>query len=232
MRTGVCCSCKSFRDLKIFLVVDFVRAILEHMEKQELAYQNSERWNMLLEEGKLLITKGADEIYLIEELTQKDSERLYNAYKSGTIHVLQRAPVNEILLSVISKLDRAGVIYKKVEDIVTTTPLSFDVRWVGVRHERIERLLNFFTKNAKHLALSLDRTPPDLLIIVRTSGRLAQVMEDYEKITSPHLFVDIAYDHTLSLGPLVFVGETACLGCFLGRVTRNWGDAGRQRFQT
>jgi bacteriocin biosynthesis cyclodehydratase domain-containing protein len=34
----------------------------------------------------------------------------------------------------------------------------------------------------------------------------------------------MAFHHTLSLGPLVFPGETACIACLQGRVSIRWGD--------
>jgi hypothetical protein len=53
---------------------------------------------------------------------------------------------------------------------------------------------------------------------------MVDLLENYGEIKVPHLFVDLAYDHTVSIGPLVFPGETACLSCFVGRIIRNWGD--------
>jgi len=40
-------------------------------------YKKNKNWNMLFEDGKLFILKGADEIYLLDEA---DGE-LYDAYK-------------------------------------------------------------------------------------------------------------------------------------------------------
>ena len=195
------------------------------MERQIFVYENSPRWNLLIEDGKLLITKGADEIYLIEELTGKGSEIVYESYKNGKIHEIKANITDGKILGVISKLEKAGVIYKKNENIVASKPLNFSVRWIGNPNQKILNLLEQFSKNIEQLHLDTGVSSPDILIMIRTSAKLAETMKDYDKIKSPHLFVDIAYDHTLSFGPLVFPGETACLGCFIGRITRNWGDA-------
>lgn len=66
----------------------------------------------------------------------------------------------------------------------------------------------------------------DLLVIARVNSTYAKLLEkiNYADITTPHLFIDIAYHHTLSVGPLVFPGETACVACLQGRIGKRWGD--------
>ena len=132
---------------------------------------------------------------------------------------------DEKILAVISKLEKAGVIYKKDANIALLKLVNFSVSWIGNPNQKILNLLEQFSKNSKQIHFGADVNTPDILIMIRTSAKLAETMKDYGKIKYPHLFMDIAYDHTLSLGPLVFPGETACLGCFIGRVTRSWGDA-------
>lgn len=195
------------------------------MEKQTLIYERSPRWNMLIEDEKLLITKGADEIYLIEELSGEDAKNLFEAYKNGKIHETKANSTDEKVLEVIAKLEKTGVIYKKSKGDVLSKPINFAVNWIGNPNQKISHLLEQFTKGSEQLQLQINSGVADLLVIIRTSAKLSEVMRDYEEIKIPHLFVDFAYDHTLSLGPLVFPSETACLGCFIGRITRNWGDA-------
>ena len=64
----------------------------------------------------------------------------------------------------------------------------------------------------------------DLLLMIRTNRQLKDVLQDYDKITVPHLYVDLAYSNTISIGPLVYKNDTACLGCYIGRLAKNWGD--------
>lgn len=66
----------------------------------------------------------------------------------------------------------------------------------------------------------------DLVLLSRTRTTLRDLLVrvDYPAITKPHLLVDAAYHHTLSVGPLVIPGETACAACLQGRVTARWGD--------
>ncbi len=66
----------------------------------------------------------------------------------------------------------------------------------------------------------------DIVIVVRTNSTFAELLGNikYVSLTKPHLFIDMAYHHTLSLGPLVFPGETACIACLQGRISTRWGD--------
>jgi bacteriocin biosynthesis cyclodehydratase domain-containing protein len=67
-------------------------------------------------------------------------------------------------------------------------------------------------------------TDADLLVWIRTRTSLLDTLGDYATVRVPHLLVDLAYHHTLSIGPLVWPGDTACLGCFGGRIRHLWGD--------
>jgi len=66
----------------------------------------------------------------------------------------------------------------------------------------------------------------DILIVVRSNSTYAELLENikYQSLIKPHLFVDVAYHHTLSIGPLVFPGETACIACLQGRISTRWSD--------
>jgi len=196
-----------------------------NMTRDHFTYKNNPRWNVLIENGKLLITKGADEIYLIDELDENEANALYAAYQ---INNLNNSDVqdNEKIRNAILKLEKAGVIYKSTEEIEKLKEnLSFSLRWIGAEHSKISNLLEEFCKNSKQLSLTKAEKSSMFSVVIRGSGKLTEVMKNYSEIEHPHLFVDIAYDHTISLGPLVFPKETACLGCFVGRLTRNWGDA-------
>ncbi|MCX7928088.1 MAG: hypothetical protein N2558_00185 [Patescibacteria group bacterium] len=196
------------------------------MPQKTLIYEKSLNWNMLIEDGKLIITKGADELYLVEELSGEDCQKLYQAYKENKIHKFKNnSTVNENILQVISKLEKAGVIYKKDASYSESKPVGFAIRWIGASNKKIFHWLKKFVEKEEKLFIQNESDGANLMVIVRTSGKLSEVMRDYENIKIPHLFFDVAFDHTLSLGPFVFPNETACLGCFIGRITRNWGDA-------
>jgi bacteriocin biosynthesis cyclodehydratase domain-containing protein len=81
-------------------------------------------------------------------------------------------------------------------------------------------------ESEKFLVVSSLRQRPDVLLIVRAYGTYAGFLTGiaYDKIEKPHLFIDLAYHHTVSIGPLVFPGRTACVACLQGRIASRWGD--------
>ncbi len=66
----------------------------------------------------------------------------------------------------------------------------------------------------------------DLLVLIRTNETLSGFIDEYDylTITKPHIFLDLAYEHTISLGPLVFPGLTSCVACLKGRIETRWDD--------
>jgi bacteriocin biosynthesis cyclodehydratase domain-containing protein len=65
---------------------------------------------------------------------------------------------------------------------------------------------------------------PDLLLVVRTTGTLVDLVEVARETTVPHLLLDLAYHHTAAIGPFVVPGSGACLACLAVRAGRRWGD--------
>lgn len=189
-------------------------------------YKKNPRWTMFLEDDQLFVAKGADEIYLIEELSPDDAKKLYQAYKSDEVHILKSTSTNEKILKAIQSLEKSGVIYIKDDIYDSLKSVSFSIKWFDKVNDKILNILKQFigTSNKLNLTTKTNFNDADLLIIIRTSGKLQEVFKDYEKIKIPHLFVDITYDHFISLGPFVFPEKTACLSCFIGRITYNWGD--------
>jgi len=190
-----------------------------------VTYGKNLSWNMLIEDGKLLITKGADEIYLIEEIAGDAADNFYNSYVNDSIHELQRNTTDDHVRDAITKLVKVGVIIKENTQPSSSSSLFFSINWIGNSVTQINSLLEQFALSSKEIHISNVENSATLLVLIRNSSTLAEVTKEYEKISIPHLFVDLAYDHTLSFGPFVFPGETACLNCFVGRITRNWGDA-------
>lgn len=76
------------------------------------------------------------------------------------------------------------------------------------------------------LSTQVDSKRAAFLVIVRTTSTYAQLLENiaYQDIWQPHIFIDLAFHHTVSIGPLVFPGETACIACLQGRISTRWGD--------
>lgn len=65
---------------------------------------------------------------------------------------------------------------------------------------------------------------PELTVVVRTAGSLAQLVEEAANINGRHLLLDLTGHHTISLGPFVSPGLTSCVGCYGTRLGNRWGD--------
>lgn len=161
-------------------------------------------WSITQQDKSLIVSGGADARYEIE--LENDESSFFATVKPNSPftrskleghdnRVLEELITAEIVVPVLKKSDSL-----KVSTLGDTNELTLTF------HE--------------------DAPTADLLIIVRVNSTYADLLEkiEYQKITKPHLFVDMGFHHTLSLGPLVFPGETACIACLQGRVSTRWGD--------
>jgi bacteriocin biosynthesis cyclodehydratase domain-containing protein len=182
-----------------------------------MMYKKNENWNMIMEEKRLFVTQGADEVYYLDEISTEQAPVLYDAYQENTLHTLADKPD---FIQIVKKLERAGVIYQnKFAAKNENLKIALDFRGKTDVREYFEGVLSLQGR-----AIDIVEENPDLLLIFRMNTTLLDVLESYETVTVPHLFIDLAYAHTVSIGPLVFSGETACLRCVVGRLTKNWGD--------
>ena len=166
---------------------------------------------MVIEGGRLFVTKGADEIYYLDEAKEGFAEPIFNAYQDDRLDGLAD---EDGFGGIIKALEKAGVIYK--ERFIEGNALKIAIRYYGSPLDGLA---------IEGATAAADASDCGLLILARTNTTLRQVLEGYGEISVPHLFVDLAYSHTISIGPLVFKNDTACLGCFIGRLAKNWGDA-------
>lgn len=65
----------------------------------------------------------------------------------------------------------------------------------------------------------------DLVVVVRRTCSLWMIAELTSRLEQLHLFVDLSFHHTVSIGPLVVPHQTACISCLAGRVTERWGES-------
>jgi bacteriocin biosynthesis cyclodehydratase domain-containing protein len=181
-------------------------------------YIPNERWSLRFEDGLLVLSAGADELYVLEDATTETGAELAAAWEEGSIDVDSLShPAHELLTQLLA----AGIIgTEPAKDGVARVALQV----VGDRVPALEQAIAAAlaaSDSLTHVALELS----ELAVYVRTNGRLMDVYDETpEWQLRPHLLLDAAFDHTISLGPLVFPGDTACLGCLAGRIVHYWGD--------
>lgn len=175
----------------------------------------SPAWTTLLDGGRLILSGGADAHFLVDEVDAADAERVHRAWHAGSLHELEERPT---LRAVLDAFARLGAIER------TRPPagaLRVGLVFAGDPDARIAELLRGFGE--RHGLRVEPGAEGDLVVVHRTNADLLAAAKAAPAAV-PHLLVDAAFQHTLSLGPLVWPGETACIGCLAGRIAAAWGD--------
>lgn len=177
-------------------------------------YRPSPAWSLTYEDGLLVLSAGADRLYGIDDLDDESAAELLAAWERGNVSpdalsTRARAAAEELL--------EAGAVESAV---AVRTKVA--LRWVGRPDEELERQLGAGIGASRDLRPAAEDA--ELVLVVRTTGRLVEAYDEAEPISVPHLLLDVAYHHTVSIGPLVVAAETACLACLAGRIGRLWGD--------
>jgi bacteriocin biosynthesis cyclodehydratase domain-containing protein len=187
------------------------------------AYRKSPEWTLLLEADQLVASAGADELYLVDEVQPAEARALHRAFGDDTLAALPAA-----YDAILRKLERLGAIVRAQP--VAGPRLRASVRSAGGSDAAAApvaaAIAAAIEADADGGLARVDEREAELVVWVRGAGTLFDAIggEAYARLRTPHLFVDLAYHHTISIGPLVWPGETACLGCLTGRIRHTWGD--------
>lgn len=169
---------------------------------------------MFLEDDRLVASAGADALFLLDELDARGARALLELWDKDQLDAAPAA-----LAGAVRDLTRLGAAGPAAEPVGT---LGYHLAAVGEAGSLEAALAALTTLDTGLERASLaDAT---LAVVVRAGGTLFEVADFAARIKVPHLFVDLAYEHTLSIGPLVFPGETACVSCLAGRIRFTWGD--------
>ena len=185
-----------------------------------MKYEKNINWNVFIEDNKLFITKGADEIYYLDEVTEEQAKKISEAYTNNFIdELLKNNDYNEV----INKLEKVGVIYKK-KFISNNKKIKVYIKYYGKPSKKLrQEIVNIFLKrNDINIVDEINNS--DLALLIRINVPLKNLLEDYRKTKTPHILIDLGYANNISIGPIVYE-ETACLGCYIGRLIKNWGDS-------
>ena len=185
-----------------------------------MKYEKNKNWNIFIEDNKLFITKGADEIYYFDEATDEQVNDIYNAYSSDNWDaLLSDHDYDEI----IEKLEKVGVIYKK-KYTLNSKKVKLHIKYYGKPNADLKNeIINVISKkNNIKLVDKIDES--DLALLIRINVPHKNLLEDYSKMKKPHILIDLGYSNNISIGPIVYE-DTACLSCYIGRIAKNWGDS-------
>jgi hypothetical protein len=177
--------------------------------------QLSKQWRLEQRGVELYVFGGQDAIFTID--LEKNNKSFFATLKHGQKFTADTLTLND--RTALEQLISAEVV----------TPLLGKRVKSGVR-------IKFKIVSKKSVASAfmldgasfkqIDSNDYDFLLMIRTNETLKEFLEEnnYLELTKPHLFLDLAYNHTISLGPLVFPGVTSCIACLEGRIGMRWGD--------
>ncbi len=187
------------------------------MKSPSPRYRVNDSWSLTYEEGLLLLNAGADRIFAIEDVEAAVADELIGQWRTKRFDPGELSREGR---EIFEQLLTAGII---INQIAEQPVYRIKLQFVGDE----DATLTTAIRSQLGVALKMVKEGDcDLLVIIRTNGRLQDILDgSYGEISSPHLLLDLAYEHSVSLGPLVFRGDTACLSCLVGRLTTYWGDA-------
>lgn len=194
---------------------------------------NSPAWTLLEQahDGRMLLvlTGGADETYIVDEAVSNTCvRRVFQAWQNESLSSLQDDPECG---AAVRQIQRVGALVP-FRAVGAVNRLS--VAWLGDPCESLmPALATMMAEN--RIALQGDASrdagadaanTDDLLLVVRTNAQWDCALSTYAALRprQRHLFIDAAYHHTVSIGPYVVPGETACVACLGHRVAHRWGD--------
>lgn len=181
-----------------------------------MAYSADPRWALVHDPGVLVLHAGADELFAIEDVGDTVAAELLALWSA---EVMRPESLSQEATDILHQLEAAGIVRNLLEPRLE---YALDLRFAGSRDEDLAAAVT----DALPTAITIgDEEAADLVLFVRTDGTLGDIVDDgYETLTAPHLLLDLAFDHTICLGPLVFTRQTACLSCLVGRLSHYWGD--------
>lgn len=170
-------------------------------------------WALVREGAGLVVHGGADLRYAIPGVPDQAASELASGWCGG---LLDRRSLSPRAAEVLDQLVLLGALGTGLGPGREPAARTVRVVCVGPPLPGLDAAL---------ASAGLEGAPgAALTLVLRTSGALAAVAQVAADLSGPYLFVDAAYHHTVSLGPLVLPGQTACLSCLAGRVASGWGD--------
>lgn len=182
-----------------------------------MTYAADRGWALVHDPGLLVLHAGADELFAIEDVPDAVVAELLALWRADEMHP---EALSQEAADVFEQLKASGI----VRNVMEPRPAyELELRFAGSRHAALEAAIA--AALPERIAVARDGAEADLVLFVRTNSTLAEVAGDgYAELRTPHLLLDLAFGHTISLGPLVFADQTACPACLVGRISHLWGD--------
>lgn len=173
-------------------------------------------WRAQARDEGLVVFAGADLIYLVPDVPRADAEVLAGAFDGRDIDPATLPPSAR---DVVPQLRSLGALRPAaLPGPGQSRTLSIGTQILG---DASPDLVAALAKTFPPLG------QPDVLVVVRTTARLAELVGlsvGLVRSGQIHVLLDLAFHHTIALGPLVVPGASACLECLARRAGNRWGD--------
>ncbi len=190
----------------------------------DLRTRRSEHWSLRWDERQhlLMAEAGGDERFGLSELDELGAEPLLKAWDNDAFDNLHNAPI--ATRTALEKLRLLGA----VTSGPPPTPAKQRVTTLAVGWAAVPSVNALRALHRDHLEFSNqeDETVDiDFVVVVRCGGSYTDLLNSTQAIANiPHLFVDASFHHTISIGPIVVPGVTACLACLTTRLGSRWDE--------
>ncbi len=192
----------------------------------------SANWSLRWDEQQnlLLAEAGDDERFGLSDFNAQEAAPLLDAWITDSFEALETAPpATQIALE---KLRLLGAITSG--PTANVTPLRVFAMAVGTAAEPALQALLSIKRDHLHFADSENPETEtgskfdfdfDLAIVIRCGGSYNDLLTSTQFLAKiPHLFLDASFHHTISIGPVVVPGMSACLQCLTIRLADRWAE--------
>jgi bacteriocin biosynthesis cyclodehydratase domain-containing protein len=174
-------------------------------------------WRAFPVDGGVELTAGADLAYQLPDLPSADAAflmELFGPTDREPNHRIEPDRLSDGLRQLVPRLQALGAL-RPTGLPACPSPTVF-LAVVGEQPPALNAALAD--------AMSVVDGDADLILVVRTTSTWQEITETAAELRRPHLVLDLAYHHSVAIGPLVVPGASACLGCLALRIARRWGD--------
>ena len=150
-----------------------------------MKYLKNKNWNVFIEDNKLFISKGADEIYYFDEATEEQAKNIYEAYNNDNFDILLQDQTYD---EIIEKLEKVGVIYKR-KFSSNNKNIKLNIKYYGKPNDKLKNEITNILSKRTNIKLVDSNDSSDLTLLIRINVPFKNLLEDYSKITTPHILI-------------------------------------------
>jgi hypothetical protein len=189
----------------------------------ELQSRRSLNWTLRWDDQQhlLMAEAGDDERFGLSELDALEAAPLLSAWGADSFAALADAPL--ATQTALEKLRLLGAVTSGPTP--TTTKLRVWAIPVGQAAKPAVNALTALHRDHLEFLEPDGSTNVAFAVVLRCGGSYAHLLTATNTLAHiPHLFVDASFHHTVSIGPVVVPGVSACLGCLTARLRARWAE--------